>query len=222
MEKNKLNQWWNIKGNYKILHKINPLRLEFILNNFDKSIKKKDVLDIGCGGGLISELLAKKNANVTGIDENIYNIKQAREHVKMSSIKIDYKNQSLDTFYKKNKKKYDLILCLEVLEHVNNVKKTLDKISELMKPGATLILSTINRNLKSLIFAKIFGEYVLNWIPVGTHQFEKFLKPEEIVEFLKLKKIEIKNIKGMEFNPISNNWLLTDNTNINYFIVGKK
>lgn len=222
MEKNKLNQWWNIKGNYKILHKINPLRLEFILNNFDKSIKKKDVLDIGCGGGLISELLAKKNGNVTGIDENIYNIKQAREHAKIGSIKINYKNQSLDTFYKKNKKKYDLILCLEVLEHVNDVKKTLDKISELMKPGATLILSTINRNLKSLIFAKIFGEYVLNWIPVGTHQFEKFLKPEEIVEFLKLKKIEIKNIKGMEFNPFSNNWLLTDNININYFIVGKK
>ena len=222
MEKNKLNQWWNIKGNYKILHKINPLRLEFILINFDKSIKKKDVLDIGCGGGLISELLAKKNGNVTGIDENIYNIKQAREHAKIDSIKINYKNQSLDTFYKKNKKKYDLILCLEVLEHVNDVKKTLDKISELMKPGGTLILSTINRNLKSLLFAKIFGEYVLNWIPVGTHQFEKFLKPEEIVEFLKLKKIEIKNIKGIEFNPISNNWLLTDNTNINYFIVGKK
>ena len=222
MEKSELNQWWNIKGNYKILHKINPLRLEFILNNFDKSIRKKDVLDIGCGGGLISELLAKKNANVTGIDENIYNIKQAREHAKIGSIKINYKNQSLDTFYKKNKKKYDLILCLEVLEHVDDVKKTLDKISELMKPGATLILSTINRNLKSLLFAKIFGEYVLNWIPVGTHQFEKFLKPEEIVDFLKLKKIEIKNIKGMEFNPISNNWLLTDNTNINYFIVGKK
>ena len=222
MEKSELNQWWNIKGNYKILHKINPLRLEFILNNFDKSIRKKNIVDIGCGGGLISELLAKKNANVTGIDENIYNIKQAKDHAKMGSIKIDYKNQSLDTFYKKNKKKYDLILCLEVLEHVDDVKKTLDKISELMKPGATLILSTINRNLKSLLFAKIFGEYVLNWIPVGTHQFEKFLKPEEIVDFLKLKKIEIKNIKGMEFNPISNNWLLTDNTNINYFIVGKK
>ena len=222
MEKSELNQWWNIKGNYKILHKINPLRLEFILNNFDKSIRKRNILDIGCGGGLISELLAKKNANVTGIDENIYNIKQAKDHAKMGSIKIDYKNQSLDTFYKKNKKKYDLILCLEVLEHVDDVKKTLDKISELMKPGATLILSTINRNLKSLLFAKIFGEYVLNWIPVGTHQFEKFLKPEEIVDFLKLKKIEIKNIKGMEFNPISNNWLLTDNTNINYFIVGKK
>ena len=223
MEKNELNRWWNTKGNYKILHKINPLRLDFILNNFNKSIRKKDVLDIGCGGGLISELLAKKNASVTGIDENIYNIKQAKEHAKMSSLKIDYINQSLDTFYKKNKKKkYDLILCLEVLEHVNDVEQALDKITKLLNPGATLILSTINRNLKSLIFAKIFGEYVLNWIPVGTHQFDKFLKPEEIVEFLKLKKIKIKNIKGMEFNPISNNWLLTENTNINYFIVGKK
>ena len=222
MKKNKLNEWWNIHGNYKILHKINPLRLEFILNNFGKSISKKNVLDIGCGGGLISESLAKKNAKVTGIDENIYNIKQAKEHAKIKSLKINYINQSLDFFFKKNKKKFDLILCLEVLEHVDDVEEALDKIIKLLNPSATLILSTINRNLKSLIFAKIFGEYVLNWIPVGTHQFEKFLKPEEIIEFLKLKKIKIKNIKGMEFNPFSNNWLLTDNTNINYFIVGKK
>ena len=222
MEKNKLNEWWNINGNYKILHKINPIRLKFILNNFDKPITNKYVLDIGCGGGLISELLAKTNAKVTGIDENIYNIKQAKEHAKISSLKITYKNQSLDYFFKKNKKKFDLILCLEVLEHVNDVKKTLDKISKLMNSGATLILSTINRNLKSLIFAKIFGEYVLNWIPIGTHRFEKFLKPEEISELLELKKIKIKKIKGIEFNPISNKWLLSDNTNINYFIVGKK
>ena len=222
MEKNKLSEWWNINGNYKILHKINPLRLQFILNNFDKSIKKKHVLDIGCGGGLISESLAKINAQVTGIDENIYNIKQAKEHAKINSLKITYKNQSLDLFFKKNKKKFDLILCLEVLEHVDNVEKTIEKISKLMNPDGTLILSTINRNLKSLIFAKIFGEYVLNWIPIGTHQFEKFLKPKEIAEFLKLKKIKIKKIKGMEFNPISNKWLLSNNTNINYFIVGKK
>ena len=222
MEKNKLSEWWNINGNYKILHKINPLRLQFILNNFDKPIKKKYVLDIGCGGGLISESLAKTNAQVTGIDENIYNIKQAKEHAKINSLKITYKNQSLDLFFKKNKKKFDLILCLEVLEHVDNVEETLKKISKLMNPDGTLILSTINRNLKSLIFAKIFGEYVLNWIPIGTHQFEKFLKPKEIAELLKLKKIKIKKIKGMEFNPISNKWLLSDNTNINYFIVGKK
>ena len=222
MEKNKLSEWWNINGNYKILHKINPLRLQFILNNFGKLIKKKHVLDIGCGGGLISESLAKINAQVTGIDENIYNIKQAKEHAKINSLKITYKNQSLDSFFKKNKKKFDLILCLEVLEHVDNVEKTIEKISKLMNPDGTLILSTINRNLKSLIFAKIFGEYVLNWIPIGTHQFEKFLKPKEIAELLKLKKIKIKKIKGMEFNPISNKWLLSDNTNINYFIVGKK
>ena len=222
MKKNNLNQWWNISGNYKILHKINPLRLEFILNNFDKSISKKNVLDIGCGGGLISESLTKKKAKVTGIDENICSIKQAKEHAKISSLKIKYINQSLDSFFNKNKKKFDLILCLEVLEHVNDVEKTLDKITKLLNPGAILILSTINRNLKSLIFAKIFGEYILNWIPIGTHQFEKFLKPEEISELLKLKKIKIKKIKGLEFNPILNKWLLSENTDINYFIVGKK
>ena len=222
MKKNNLNQWWNISGNYKILHKINPLRLEFILNNFDKSISKKNVLDIGCGGGLISESLAKKKAKVTGIDENICSIKQAKEHAKISSLKIKYINQSLDSFFNKNKKKFDLILCLEVLEHVNDVEKTLDKITKLLNPGAILILSTINRNLKSLIFAKIFGEYILNWIPIGTHQFKKFRKPEEISELLKLKKIKIKKIKGLEFNPILNKWLLSENTDINYFIVGKK
>ena len=222
MKKNNLNQWWNINGNYKILHRINSLRLEFILNNFDKSISKKNVLDIGCGGGLISESLAKKEAKVTGIDENIYSIKQAKEHAKISSLKIKYINQSLDSFFKKKKKNFDLILCLEVIEHVNDVEKTLDKIIKLLNPKSTLILSTINRNLKSLIFAKIFGEYILNWIPIGTHQFEKFLKPEEISELLKLTKIKIKKIKGLEFNPILNKWSLTDNTDINYFIVGKK
>ena len=222
MKKNNLNQWWNVSGNYKILHKINPLRLEFILNNFDKTISKKSVLDIGCGGGLISESLAKKKAQVIGIDENICNIKQAKGHAKKKFIKVNYINQSLDFFFKKNRKKFDLILCLEVLEHVNDVEKTLDKITKLLGPGATLILSTINRNLKSLIFAKIFGEYILNWIPIGTHQFEKFLKPEEIIEFLKLRKIKIKKIRGLEFNPISNKWSLTNNTNINYFIVAKK
>ena len=222
MKKNNLNQWWNINGNYKILHRINSLRLEFILNNFDKSISKKNVLDIGCGGGLISESLAKKEAKVTGIDENICSIKQAKEHAKISSLKIKYINQSLDSFFKKKKKNFDLILCLEVIEHVVDVEKTLDKIIKLLNPKSTLILSTINRNLKSLIFAKIFGEYILNWIPIGTHQFKKFRKPEEISELLKLKKIKIKKIKGLEFNPILNKWSLTDNTDINYFIVGKK
>ena len=222
MEKNKLNEWWNLNGNYKILHKINPLRVNFILKSFEKTLKKKKILDIGCGGGLISEELSKKGALVTGIDENIYNINQAKKHAKENLLKIDYRNQSLDNFYKKNKKKFDLILCLEVLEHVDDVKSSLDKVSKMMNLGGVLVLSTINRNLKSLIFAKIFAEYILNWIPIGTHEFEKFIKPKEIVDFLELKEIKIKKIKGMEFNPIFNNWVLSNNTNINYFIVGKK
>ena len=222
MEKSKLNEWWDINGNYKILHKINPLRLDFIINNFNKPLNNKKVLDIGCGGGLISELLSKKKANVTGIDENIYNIKQAKNHAKISSLKINYLNKSLNSFNKKNKQKYDLILCLEVLEHVENVEESLEIISKLLKTNGTLILSTINRNLKSLIFAKMFGEYILNWIPIGTHQYKKFLKPEEIIQIFKLKKINFKKIKGMEFNPVLNKWFLSNNTKINYFMVGKK
>ena len=222
MEKSKLNEWWDINGNYKILHKINPLRLDFIINNFNKPLNNKKVLDIGCGGGLISELLSKKKANVTGIDENIYNIKQAKNHAKISSLKINYLNKSLNSFNKKNKQKYDLILCLEVLEHVENVEESLEIISKLLKTNGTLILSTINRNLKSLIFAKMFGEYILNWIPIGTHQYKKFLKPEEIIQIFKLKKINFKKIKGMEFNPVLNKWFLSNNTNLNYFMVGKK
>ena len=214
--------WWNKKGNFKILHKINPIRIEYILKNFKRPLKGKKVLDIGCGGGLVSESLSLKGAFVTAIDENNKNLNQAKNHAKINSLKINYIKSSFDNFYKKNKNKFDLILCLEVLEHIENFKKTLQQITTLLKPKGTLVLSTINRNLKSLILAKIFGEYILNWIPIGTHEFEKFIKPVEIIDVLENKNLKIKDIKGLEFNPISNQWLLTNNTNVNYFIVGKK
>ena len=214
--------WWNKKGDFKILHKINPIRIEYILKNFKRSLKGKKVLDIGCGGGLVSESLSLKGAFVTAIDENNKNLNQAKNHAKINSLKINYIKSSFDNFYKKNKNKFDLILCLEVLEHIDNFKKTLQQITTLVKPKGSLVLSTINRNLKSLILAKIFGEYILNWIPIGTHEFEKFIKPVEIIDVLENKNLKIKDIKGLEFNPISNQWLLTNNTNVNYFIVGKK
>ena len=214
--------WWNKKGDFKILHKINPIRIEYILKNFKRPLKGKKVLDIGCGGGLVSESLSLKGAFVTAIDENNKNLNQAKNHAKINSLKINYIKSSFDNFYKKNKNKFDLILCLEVLEHIDNFKKTLQQITTLLKPKGTLVLSTINRNLKSLILAKIFGEYILNWIPIGTHEFEKFIKPVEIIDVLENKNLKIKDIKGLEFNPISNQWLLTNNTNVNYFIVGKK
>ena len=215
-------KWWNKKGDFKILHKINPIRIEYILKNFKRSLKGKKVLDIGCGGGLVSESLSLKGAFVTAIDENNKNLNQAKNHAKINSLKINYIKSSFDNFYKKNKNKFDLILCLEVLEHIDNFKKTLQQITTLVKPKGTLVLSTINRNLKSLILAKIFGEYILNWIPIGTHEFEKFIKPVEIIDVLENKNLKIKDIKGLEFNPISKQWLLTNNTNVNYFIVGKK
>ncbi len=222
MEFSKKNQWWNKEGDYKILHRINDLRIKFILSKVKKSIKKKSILDVGCGGGLATEPLAKKGAEVIGIDENNNNLKQAKKHALEKSLKINYINTSFDNFIKNNKKKFDLILCLEVIEHVDNYKKTLEQITKIIKPGGFLILSTINRSLKSLIFAKYIAEYLLNWIPIGTHEFKKFLKPSEISNFLEMKNLKIVDIKGLEFNPIANQWSLTSNTNINYFIVAKK
>jgi len=222
MEFSKKNQWWNKEGDYKILHRINDLRIKFILSKVKKSIKKKSILDVGCGGGLATEPLAKKGAEVIGIDENNNNLKQAKKHALEKSLKINYINTSFDNFIKNNKKKFDLILCLEVIEHVDNYKKTLEQITKIIKPGGFLILSTINRSLKSLIFAKYIAEYLLNWIPIGTHEFKKFLKPSEISNFLEMKNLKIVDIKGLEFNPIANQWSLTNNTNINYFIVAKK
>lgn len=222
MEYQKKNQWWNKKGNFRILHRINPIRVKYILKIFNKSLRKKNVLDIGCGGGLISEALADNKANVIGIDENNQNLKEAKVHAKISKLKVNYVHSSFNNFYKKNKIKFDLIICLEFIEHVENFEETLKKITELIKPNGMLILSTINRNLKSLIFAKIFAEYVLNWIPIGTHEFKNFLKPSEIISVLKRNKLKIRNIKGLEFNPVENRWSLTNNTNINYFLVAQK
>ena len=222
MEYQKKNQWWNKKGNFRILHRINPIRVKYILKIFNKSLRKKNVLDIGCGGGLISEALADNKANVIGIDENNQNLKEAKVHAKISKLKVNYVHSSFNNFYKKNKIKFDLIICLEFIEHVENFEETLKKITELIKPNGMLILSTINRNLKSLIFAKIFAEYVLNWIPIGTHEFKNFLKPSEIISVLKRNKLKIRNIKGLEFNLVENRWSLTNNTNINYFLVAQK
>ena len=222
MEYQKKNQWWNKKGNFRILHRINPIRVKYILKIFNKSLRKKNVLDIGCGGGLISEALADNKANVIGIDENNQNLKEAKVHAKISKLKVNYVHSTFNNFYKKNKIKFDLIICLEFIEHVENFEETLKKITELIKPNGMLILSTINRNLKSLIFAKIFAEYVLNWIPIGTHEFKNFLKPSEIISVLKRNKLKIRNIKGLEFNPVENRWSLTNNTNINYFLVAQK
>ena len=222
MENLEKKNWWNKNGDFKVLHKINPIRINYILKNFKKPLKGKKVLDIGCGGGLVSETLSMKGALVTGIDENNKNLTQAKNHAKINSLKINYIKSSFNIFYKKNKSKFDLILCLEVLEHLDNFQKTLEEITTIIKPGGILILSTINRNLKSLLLVKIFSEYVLNWIPIGTHEFKKFLKPIEIINILENKHLKINNIKGLEFNPILNKWLLTNNTNVNYFLAAKK
>jgi len=214
--------WWNKKGDFKILHKINPIRVNYILKNFKNPLKKK-VLDIGCGGGLISEALSFKGAFVTGIDENNKNLNQAKNHAKINSLKINYIKSSFDNFYKKNKNKFDLILCLEVLEHIDNFKKTLQQITTLVKPKGTLVLSTINRNFFSKLFAIFIAENILNWIPKNTHTYSKLIKPEELRSFLNKNKINVTDVTGLIFNPLSGQWMLDKNNYlINYFCTAKK
>ena len=209
-------QWWEPNGKFKILHQITPIRLKYILDNSPKKqIKNLSVLDLGCGGGLICEPLARLKAKVTGIDFIKENIQIAKNHAVKSNLKINYINSDLHNFV--SKKKYDLILMLEILEHLEDWKKFLINIKRSLKPNGIIILSTINKNIISKYSAIYFAENILNWIPKGTHDFNKFIKPEEIINGLKKEKIKVIDLKGLIFNPLISNWHLSNNKLINYF-----
>ena len=210
--------WWNKSGHYKLLHKLNPIRLEYILSKCD--LKGKDVIDIGCGGGLLTEELCKKGANVTGIDSSKKSISIAEKHAKEKNLGIEYKNKSI--FDLEDIKSFDYVICFEMIEHINNPNMLINKINKITKNNAMLFMSTINRNLKSFILAKIVAEYILNYVPKGTHQYEKFITPYELSLLLEKNKFKVENIDGLIFNPLDESFSISTNTNINYFINAKK
>ena len=220
MEKSKLNEWWDINGNYKILHKINPLRLDFIINNFNKPLNNKKVLDIGCGGGLISEPMARLGGNVTGIDASEKNIKVASLHSKENNLKITYLNKSPEQL--DEKEKFDIILNLEIVEHVDNLDLYLKSCYKLLKKNGLMFTATINRTFSSYIKAIIGAEYILRWLPIGTHDWNKFIKPEEMQKKLSDIKFSTNDIKGLEFNPIFNKWKKSKNLSVNYIVCSFK
>ena len=216
------NEWWDPNGKFKILHTLAPLRIKYIKEIISKKNNKKyplnkiDILDIGCGGGLICEPLARMGANVTGIDFINENINSAIKHSKNSKLIIKYLHQDIENINLKSK--YDVIIILEVLEHLDNWKKLLSNISKNLKPKGKLIISTINRNLFSKIFAVFIAENILNLIPKKTHDYNKLIKPEELTSLLIKNKFKVLDITGMFFNPISSEWSLKkDKTKINYF-----
>ena len=221
--------WWNPEGKFKPLHQFNPERIKYIrdntvkhfkLTNKDKPFKNLNILDIGCGGGLLSEPMSRLGGNVTGIDASEKNIISAKIHAKQNNLNISYFCNSPENF--KSNKKFDLVLNMEIVEHVEDVNFFIKKSSELLKKNGLMFVATLNRTLKSYILAIIGAEYILRWLPIGTHEWNKFLTPEELTNFGQKNSLLVKKIDGMVFNPLSNKWKVSRDCAVNYIIKFKK
>ena len=209
-------EWWNENGKFKILHQIKSHRMSYILDQINnRNIRNLKILDVGCGGGIICEPLARLGAKVTGIDFAPNNIIAAKIHSKKNKLKIKYISKDIEK--SKLDEKFDIILMFEVLEHLDNWKKTIKNIKKNLNKNGLIIISTINRNLFSKLFAINIAENILHWIPKGTHDYNKLIKPEELKKILLKEKFNFKNIKGLVFNPLNSEWRLSKNNMMNYF-----
>jgi len=209
-------EWWNENGKFKILHQIKSHRMSYILDQINnRNIRNLKILDVGCGGGIICEPLARLGAKVTGIDFAPNNITAAKIHSKKNKLKINYINKDIEK--SKLDEKFDIILMFEVLEHLDNWKKAIKNIKKNLNKNGLIIISTINRNLLSKLFAINIAENILHWIPKGTHDYNKLIKPEELKKILLKEKFNFNNIKGLVFNPLNREWKLSKNYMINYF-----
>ena len=217
------NEWWDPEGKFKPLHKFNPTRIKYIkeniINNFKLKNKSKPlsgikILDIGCGGGLLSEPMTRMGANVTGIDASDKNIKIAKLHSKKNKLKINYLCSSPEKL--KITKKFDVILNMEIVEHVEDIDFFLKSCSKLLKKNGLMFVATINKTLKSYIFAIVGAEYVLRWLPIGTHEWEKFVKPEDLKKILMKYDLSLNKLEGMNFNIIKDEWSISRDLSVNY------
>ena len=223
-------EWWDVNGKFKPLHMFNPIRIEYIIEELSKHFKinqkKEDflknlkILDIGCGGGLISEPMARLGGEVTGIDASEKNINVAKLHSKKSGLDIKYLNispEKLDAF-----EKFDVILNLEIVEHVDNVNLYIQSCFKLLKKRGIMFTATLNRSFTSYIKAIIGAEYILRWLPIGTHDWNKFIKPEELEKLLVQEKFSTLDIKGLKYNPFLNKWKKSNDLSVNYIICSQK
>jgi len=211
--------WWDTEGSFKTLHHINPLRVDFIQSY--TNIQHQDVLDVGCGGGILSEGLANAGANVTAIDMAPESIQVAQAHAQSSKLSIDYQCIEISDFVLQQKT-FDSVVCMEMLEHVNDVEYIIANLAKLVKTDGYLFLSTLNRNWKSYVGSVVVAEYVLGLLPRGTHDYAKFIKPHELRKILFKYGFEIVAIKGMDYNPITTKTTLSNDTTINYLLSAVK
>ena len=219
--------WWDVNGKFKPLHMFNPIRIEYITEKIKNHYKIKkdknnflegiDILDIGCGGGLISEPMARLGAKVTGIDASEKNINVAKLHSKKSNLEINYLNTSPENL--NNYEKINVILNLEIVEHVNDVNLYIKSCYKLLKKGGLMFTATINRSFVSYLKAIIGAEYVLRWLPIGTHDWNKFIKPEELEKFLSQENFTSMDVKGLKFNPFLNKWKKSSDLSLTILLV---
>jgi 2-polyprenyl-6-hydroxyphenyl methylase/3-demethylubiquinone-9 3-methyltransferase len=223
--------WWDPAGDFRPLHQLNPVRLEFIRDHLARHVgrdplgpepfKGLDVLDVGCGGGLLCEPMRRLGATVTGIDAGQEAIEIARAHAGQSGLDIDYHHRGPEDL-EAEKGRFDIVLNMEVVEHVADLGAFLAASAGLVKPGGAMVLSTLNRTLKALALAKIGAEYVLRWLPRGTHDWRKFVRPSELAAGLKAGGMEITELKGMSYDPIGDEWRLSGDLQVNYLAFALK
>lgn len=209
-------KWWDKTSEFKPLHEINPLRLNYIEQAI--CLKGKTVLDVGCGGGILSESMAEKGAQVTGIDLGDKALKVAQLHSLESGVEVDYQLVSVETLAEQQPARFDVVTCLEMLEHVPDPASVIAACAKLVKPQGHLFFSTINRNPKSYLFAVIGAEYVLNLLPRGTHDYEKFIKPSELASWARAAGLSLQGQTGMSYNPITQQYSLGADTSVNYLM----
>ena len=223
-------EWWDVNGKFKPLHQFNPIRIDYILektldhykikSGSDKPLKNLSLLDVGCGGGLISEPMCRLGANVTGIDASSKNIKIAELHSKTNQLSIKYLNKSPEQI--KEVEIFDIILNLEVVEHVKDLDLYIKSCSRLLKKNGIIFTATLNRTFTSYFKAIIGAEYVLRWLPIGTHDWNSFLKPEELEKKLNNSDLSTLDVTGLSFNPFVKKWRRSSNLDVNYIILSKK
>lgn len=214
-------RWWDVNSEFRPLHQINPLRLEWI--NSLASIKGKAVLDVGCGGGILSDAMARAGATVTGIDLATKSLKVAQLHaLETQTHHVTYREVSAEAMAAEAPAQFDVVTCMEMLEHVPDPSSVVKACATLVKPGGWVFFSTLNRNPKSFLFAIIGAEYVLNLLPKGTHEFAKFIKPSELAAYCRVAELQLQATKGLQYNPLTRRYWLDTNTSVNYMIATQR
>ncbi len=210
-------RWWDPESEFKPLHDINPLRVDYIESR-SGNLSAKKILDIGCGGGILAEAMALKGASVTGIDMAEMSLKVAKLHLQESKLDIDYQLITAEEFAQQNAGKFDIVTCLEMLEHVPDAASIVAAAASLLKPDGDLFFSTINRNPKAFVLAILGAEYILNMIPRGTHDYKNFIKPSELASAVRANRMEVIDITGMTYNPLTRHYRLGRDVDVNYLM----